>query len=97
MHTKYIFILTQEYIAIPVPVGDNWKGTGYGRIHCHFAEAKWIFSQSLPSSIRKAAVPPFWKHCVFQLLHVEGTGFDRFLFAENLLADIQPTDRKDLD
>lgn len=22
-HTKYIFILKQEYIAIPVPVGDN--------------------------------------------------------------------------
>lgn len=23
MHTKYIFILKQEYIAIPVSVGDN--------------------------------------------------------------------------
>lgn len=23
MHTKYMFILKQEYIAIPVPVGDN--------------------------------------------------------------------------
>lgn len=23
MHTKYIFILKQEYIAIPVPVGEN--------------------------------------------------------------------------
>lgn len=23
MHTKYIFIMKQEYIAIPVPVGDN--------------------------------------------------------------------------
>lgn len=23
VHTKYIFILKQEYIAIPVPVGDS--------------------------------------------------------------------------
>lgn len=23
MHTEYIFLLKQEYIAIPVPVGDN--------------------------------------------------------------------------
>lgn len=54
-------------------------------------------SQLYQESTEPAAVPPFWKHCVFQLLRVEGTGFDRFLFAENLLADIQPTDGKDLD
>lgn len=44
-----------------------------------------------------AAVTPFWKHGAFQLLHVEATRFDRFLFAEILTADIQPSDRKDLD
>lgn len=38
-HTKYILTLKQEYIAIPVPVAENWKGTGYLRIHCHYLEA----------------------------------------------------------
>lgn len=100
MHTKYIFILKQEYIAIPV--GDNWKGTGYLRIY--YLEA--MFSQSIPSSYQESAlkhypetavVTPFWKDSAFQLLHMEATLFDRLLFAQILTADIQPSDRKGLD
>lgn len=68
MHTKYIFLLKQEYIAIPVPVGDNCKGTGYLRIHCPYSEA--MFSPSIPSSYQESAlkhrpetavVTPFWR------------------------------------
>lgn len=102
-HTKYVFILKQEYIAIPVPVADNWKGTGYLRIHCHYLEA--MFSQSIPSSYQESAlkhypetavVTPFWKDSAFQLLNTEATQFDRFLVAEILTADIQPSDGKGL-
>lgn len=104
MHTKYIFLLKQEYIAIPVPVGDNCKGTGYLRIHCHYSEA--MFSPSIPSSYQESAL----KHCpetavvnsiledsAFQLLQMEATQFDRLWFAEILTADIQPSDMKGLD
>lgn len=44
-----------------------------------------------------AVVTPFWKHCAFQLLHVEATRFDRFLFTGFLTADNQPRHGKDLD
>lgn len=104
MHTKYIFVLKQEYVAIPVPVGDNWKGTGYLRIHCHYLEA--MFSQSIPSSYQESAlkhyaetavVTPFWKDSAFQLLNMEATLSDRLLFAEIFTADIQPSHGKGLD
>lgn len=87
-----------------MPVGDNCKGTGYLRIHCHYLEA--MFSQSIPSSYQESAlkhyaetavVTPLWKDSAFQLRNMEATLFDRLLFAEILRADIQPSDGKSLD
>lgn len=101
MHNKYIFILELLYqcqletaervLARYLEDSLSLCGSHVFPIYSHL-----FWESALQQHPETAVVTPFWKHCAFQLLHVEATQFDRFLFGEILTADIQPSDGKDL-